>query len=162
MGFTARALNIEEFGDYGAMFFYLTFGHTGLVDGLDLRLGASFGTSLNDNIDDHHLWLWLGVDYALTANLVPRLNLHFVQGGTWGFEQSTHHWAVRNNFTFNGEQAFINIMPSVQVRVLPSAFVELGAFIHQDLGDDPSRGTGANMRHNGLNAGLFVLTQVSF
>jgi len=167
---TARMTNIEDFGNSGNLLFYLTLGHTGLVDGLDLRLGASFGMTMADALPhvadpSHHLWLWLNIDYHVNANIVPRLNLHFVQGGVWALPQSTHHWAARNGVSFNEEQAFINVMPSVQVRVSPSAFVELGGFIHSDLGDDPSRmlnpATG-EFRHNGLNAGVFALTTISF
>ncbi|MDR0512160.1 MAG: hypothetical protein LBG93_03545 [Treponema sp.] len=154
---TARMINIEDFADSGEMLFYVTLGHTGLVDGLDLRLGASFGMSMVEDTS-HHLWLWFGLDYQVTANVVPRLNLHFVQGGVWALPQSTHHWAVRNGFTFNEDHSFINVMPSVQVRVSPSAFMELGGFIHSDLGDAGTRG----LLHNGLNAGVFALMQVAF
>jgi len=160
---TARMTNIEDFADSGNMLFYLTLGHTGLVDGLDLRLGGAFGMTMADetvfgNDPSNHLWLWLNIDYHVNANIVPRLHLHFVQGGGWLNERSSHHWAVRNAPSFDSEQAFINVMPSVQVRVTPAALMEFGGFIHSDIGDYASRGG----RENGLNAGIFLMKQVSF
>jgi len=105
---TARFRNFEDFADSGIMNIYATFGHTGLVNGLDLRLGASVGMFMGDEIwvgtrtttglppgtqgtpgaggeqntnPDMHVWIWLGAYYALNDVLMPRFDAHFIMGG---------------------------------------------------------------------------------
>jgi len=168
---TARFMGLEEFADYGDMRFYVTFGHTGLVENMDLRLGASFGMTMRDEMADEsdpspHVWIWASVAYELTDRLVPRLDVHYVLGGAWNNWQRTHHWAARDGATFHEDDSFIQIRPAVQFRATPSAFLEIGCIFNIDLGDNTTWGrmrAGDDFGNDtGMNIGIYALMRVSF
>jgi len=167
--FTARFMNLEEFGDYGDMRFYATFGHTGLVEGLDLRLGASFGMTMEEEIgtnDDPapHIWVWFSAAYAVTERVIPSLNVHYVMGGQWNNFQRIHHWGARDGATFHEDDSFIHIRPAVRFAISGSSYVEVGGIFNIDLGDEDTRPAswgGGNASH-GTNIGAFALMTVSF
>ncbi|MCL2373624.1 MAG: hypothetical protein FWC65_00075, partial [Treponema sp.] len=139
--FTARFMNLEDFGDIGDMRFYATFAHTGLVENMGLHLGASFGMTMYETASGvadpvPHIWAWFAIDYAVTNSVVPRLDVHYVMGGRWNGMQRLHNWSIRDGATFHEDDSFINIRPSVQFRVTPAAFLELGGIFNIDLGED--------------------------
>ncbi|MCL2380040.1 MAG: hypothetical protein FWC64_00430 [Treponema sp.] len=157
--FTARFMNIHQFGDMGDIRLYLTAGHTGLVENLDLRLGFSLGLTMEDNIyvrnfgtvaaagiapgerelinndPSPHVWVWLSAAYALSDVVVPRLDVHYVMGGQWNGWQRMHHWSPRDGATFDSDDMFIQIRPAVQFRITAATFVELGGIFNIDLSD---------------------------
>ena len=153
---TAGFQNLEEFGDYGAIRFYASFGHTGLVDGMDLRLNASFSISQSDIHDDAHIWIWASVDYAVSDMVVPRLDLHYVMGGTADLSR-LHHEGIRNNSTFNSDDSFFQLRPSVQLRAAPNAFLEIGCIFHINLGDGSTGWSADN-----TDIGLYALVRMTF
>jgi len=158
LAFTARFHALEEFGDFGLMQYYVTFGHTGLVDNMDLRLGASVSMSQNDADDDIHLWIWGSVAYELNDRVVPRLDLHYVMGGTWATSTANiHHWRFRDGATFDSDHSFLQIRPAVQLRATAASFLEIGCIFHIDLGDNPTWGA-----TDGMNIGLYALMRVVF
>ena len=178
---TARFRNFEDFADSGIMNIYATFGHTGLVNGLDLRLGASVGMFMGDAITvgtgaayelnddpDMHVWIWLGAYYALSDVLMPRFDAHFVMGG-WGaptnaagepllLSLSTDR--IRDSETWNSDDMFVLLRPAVRFSVSPLAFFEIGGLISIDLGDDDRPGAW-NAGH-GVNAAAYALVRVQF
>jgi len=167
---TARFRNLEEFGDYGIMNFYATLAHSGLVDGLTLHLGGSLGMTMEDerlidgeDVDSNlHIWAWAGVEFALMDGVfVPRLDFHWVSGGharANGGAQSLHLNTIVDGHTFfDEENSFIRVQPSVQLRVAPNAFTEIGAIIHNDLGDNNTWVGG-----NGLNMAAYALVRGTF
>ena len=163
---TARFRNLEEFGDEGIISFYASFGHTGLVDGLDLRLGAAIGLH-QDSDADPWMWFTAGVNYTLTDTIVPRLHLHYVSGGVWGgFNWNTlaltasgrlHTNALRDGATFFDDHQFFQIRPSVQIRITGASFVELGCVFHMNIGDAQTWRSGDNM-----DMLLYALVRVAF
>ena len=158
---SAFFLNLEEFGDYGAMFYYASFGHTGLVDGMDLRLNAGFGMSQRDAHEDFHLHIWASVDYQLSDMVVPRLDLHYVMGGLGGsMDGDFHHRDPARGATFNSDHSFVRIQPSVQFRVQANTFVELGCIFHIDLSDHPI--PSGTWNEDGANIAVYALMRVSF
>ncbi|MCL2231945.1 MAG: hypothetical protein FWB99_02595 [Treponema sp.] len=156
---SAFFLNLEEFGDEGYMFFYGSFGHNALVDGMDLTAGVGLGLGQSDARDDMYLWIWGSVSYQLSDTIVPRLDLHYVSGGASSGQQGTmHHRNVaRGGATFNSDHSFVRIQPSVQFRVQANTFVELGCVFHIDIGDNATWGNG-----NGTNIAAYALMRVSF
>jgi len=196
---TAAFQNLEEFGDYGDMRFYVTFAHTGLVENMGLHLGASLGINNSERFDldrygsrqantagtgfrmedrDMHVWIWAAVDYQLTDTIVPRLDLHWVTGGSTDWQHFHRHEGIRNNVTFHEDHSFFQIRPSVQFRVTPSAFLELGCIFHIDLGDLRTFGNAPaylggygdhalNARqaaewNNGMNIAAYLMLRVAF
>ncbi|MCL2231941.1 MAG: hypothetical protein FWB99_02575 [Treponema sp.] len=164
---SAFFMNLEEFGDYGFMFYYASFGHTGLVDGMDLRAGVGLGLAQHDLLDDMYLWIWGSVDYQLSDRVVPRLDLHYVMGGRSNRQvQTMHHRNVaRGGATFNSDDSFLRIQPSVQFRVQTNTFVELGAVFNVCLGEDENptwTRTPVNADRHGVNAAVYALMRVSF
>jgi len=175
---TARFRNFEEFADYGIMNIYATFGHTGLVDGLDLRLGASVGMNMADTPagqDDHdmHVWIWLGAYYALSDVLMPRFDAHFVMGG-WAAPgsvnaagvlihqmQSLNHARIRDSETWNSDDMFVMLRPAMRFNISPSAFLEIGGIINIDLGDEDDGMPSWGPSH-GVNAAAYALMRVQF
>jgi len=163
---SAFFLNLEEFGDYGFMFFYGSFGHNALVEGMDLTAGVGIGLAQYEELDDMYLWIWGSVSYQLSDSIVPRLDLHYVMGGRSNRNMiSMHHRNVaREGATFDGDDSFIRIQPSVQFRVQANTFVELGAIFNIDLGDNPTWGvvSGQTSADTGTNVGVYALMRVSF
>ena len=198
-------MNLEEFGDMGDMRFTVSGGHTGLVEGMDLRLNASFGLQMADwlrsgtqgatwienpgrdaadGIAGHQgaryyepspwVWIWASVDYEVTDTIVPRLDLHYVMGGrtTRGINTTHNRNVAREGVTFDSEDTFLRIQPSVQLRVQSNTFVEFGAILNFCLGDNDtwrpgtlSTGTARDQRgidNNGFNAGVYAVMRVSF
>jgi len=162
--FTARFQNLEEFSDYGDIRLYATFAHTDLVEDMGLHLGASVGINQSDDAD-LHLWVWAAVEYQLTDRVVPRLDLHYVMGGEWNGWQRLHTNSIRDGVTFNSDDTFIQIRPSVQFRVAPNAFTELGCVINIDLGDNRTFGPAqraAPANDSGTNIGAYALVRIVF
>ena len=157
LAFTARFQALEEFSDFGRMYYYVTFGHTGLVENMDLRAGASFGMSQSDAHEDFHLWIWGSVAYELNERVIPRLDLHYVMGGRWA-GPNLHHWMFRDGATFNSDDMFVQIRPAVQLRATAASFLEIGCIFHIDLGDN---GTFPG-QSDGMNIGLYAMFRVSF
>jgi hypothetical protein len=188
LAFTARVTNLEEFVDYGDMRYYLTVGHTGLVDGLDLRLGLSFGMTMQDEIRENigtaaapawgaliedpspHIWVWFSAAYAVTNRFIPRLDVHYVMGGQWNNFQRVHHWGARDGATFNEDDSFLQIRPAFRFQIAAPAYFELGSIVNVDLGHDgrPASWGGVNAggarraAANGINVGAYALMRVSF
>lgn len=165
--FTARLQGLEEFGDEGIMRFYASFAHSGLVDDMILHAGASFGMVMNDdfwwgNATSPHIWVWVGAEYALSDRIVPRLDVHYVMGGTWNHANQIHNASIRDGVTFFEEDTFAHIRPSVQFRVTSASFVELGAIVHLDLGDDAGNGNPTWLRTHGTHIGAYALVRVAF
>ncbi|MCL2601246.1 MAG: hypothetical protein FWD91_00375 [Treponema sp.] len=164
---TARLRNVEEFSDLGIMNFYVTLGHTGLVDGLDLRLGGSVGLNSVDN-SDMHVWAMLGAYYQATDWLQPRLDAHFVMGGTAGGYnkmQTLHntYWILTNE-TWNKDDMFVQLRPAFRFSVSSNAssFFELGGLINIDLGDK-DKASGASWGGNhGINSAAYASVRVVF
>jgi len=154
--------NLEDFGDYGTMHFFASFGHTGLVDGMDLRLG--FGLSMSNLFDDAfgsaympNIWVWASVDYQLTESVVPRLDLHYVMAGMGsGDERNMHNRNfARDGAIFHEDASFMRIQPSVQFRLTGTTFVEIGCVIDLWLGD-------SNWKANDTAFAAYALMRVSF
>ena len=158
---SAFFLNLEEFGDYGFMFFYGSFGHNALVDGMDLTAGVGFGMSQNEIHDDFYLWIWGSVAYRLSDMVVPRLDLHYVMGGATGGQMQTMHPrnVARNGATFDGDYSFVRIQPAVQFQVQANTFFEVGAVFNIDLGDNP---TWFGMEETGVRGAVYALMRVAF
>ncbi|MCL2231943.1 MAG: hypothetical protein FWB99_02585 [Treponema sp.] len=176
---SAFFMNLEEFGDYGDFRLYVSAGHTGLVDGMDLRLGVGFGMHMADRLGtgpasyepSPYLWIWGSVDYQLTDNVVPRLDVHYVMGGrtNQNFRNMNHRDVARAGVTFNEDDSFLRLQPSVQFRVQSNTFVELGAIINVCLGDNATWipntaaiGAQSARDNNGVNAAAYALMRVSF
>lgn len=163
LAFTGVFMNLEEFGDFGVMRYFVTFAHSGLVDNMTLHAGGSFGMSMEDDAEPH-VWIWAGVDFEVSEAIVPRLHLHYVMGGVWDHTQRIHTNSIRNGITFTEDTSFLSVNPSVRFRIAPSAFVELGGLFHIDLGDVSTFGAwgddfpGADTN----NIGIYALMQVSF
>ena len=160
---TGHFLQLEDFGDAGEMRFHFTALHTGLMDGLNLTLGATVGLSNDDAHDDMHLWFWAWVDYAVNDVVVPRLHIHYVMGGTMGANpvagsgNNFHVASFRDNATFNSDHSLFQLRPSVQLRVAPASFLEVGGLIHMNLGDLPTWHSADNM-----DMALYALVRVAF
>ena len=158
---SAFFLNLEEFGDDGFMFFYGSFGHNALVDGMDLTAGVGFGMSQNEIHDDFYLWIWGSVAYRLSDMVVPRLDLHYVMGGATSGELQTMHPrnVARGGASFHSDDSFVRIQPAVQFQVQANTFFEVGAVFNIDLGDNP---TWFGMEETGVRGAVYALMRVAF
>jgi len=178
--FTARFMFLEEFMNYGDMRFYATFGHTGLIQGADLRLGLSFGRTMQERLRNGiepvpHMWAWFSGTYALNNVIRPGLHIHYVRGGVWNGFQRLHHWSAMSGATFDEEHEFLQFRPNVQFRLTAARYVEIGAVLHVDVSAErienagtPTAavrngtwGPGLGINH-GFNAAVYTVFRFSF
>jgi len=154
--------NLEEFSDFGSMHFYASFGHTGLVEGMNLGLGV--GLSLSNAHDDMlggaytpHIWVWGSVEYQLTDSVFPRLDLHYVRGGVGSGEFANMHNRnfARGGAVFHEDASFMRVQPSAQFRFGSNTFIELGCVVDLWLGD-------SDWVENNVQFGAYALMRVSF
>ena len=170
---SAFVQTLEEFGDSGDMRFFLSYGYNGLADGrLDLRLNGAFGMTMAETIAPlpdpaPWVWIWASADYAVNDTVVPRIDLHYVMGGRANESNAQNvHWRdqIRNSVSYNKDDSFFRVQPSVQFRITPSTYTELGAIVHLDTGDNatwriPVAGASTGP---GTDFALYALLRVTF
>ena len=156
----SMAMNdLADFSDTGSMTFYEEFSYSA-IENVSLNLAFVQSLAQWDNADLYFRGAFWAT-YAM-GNIVPRLDLNFVMGGT--YEMSSFYIA-ENSFgkTYNKEQMFITFIPSVQLKVTNRTFVDIGFIGGVDLTDDKKAAPAfTQAAEAGFNFGAFVDVLIQF
>jgi hypothetical protein len=160
---TARLTGLSEFSDSGTMSFYERFGFNA-ISNLSLNLALAQSLSQADDTDMFFRgWFWL--TYSL-GNIVPRLDVNYITGGKFntgvglGVNASYNDGYNGGAYTYDKDQAYLTVSPSVQFRAAANTFVELGYLFGKDMSDNDKAAIGA--KNGGINHAAFADVRVSF
>jgi hypothetical protein len=148
--------NLNEFGDIGRILGSANFG-LNFIQGVILGLGVGFG--MDQAQDDMGLSFggWVGFP---VGNLTPRLDAWYVAGGQYNYGQfGQNSWTYADNYTYNADQSFLSIRPSLAIQAATNAFFDIGAVVNVEMGDVAAAGGNAD---NALSFGLFTSVRVNF
>jgi hypothetical protein len=151
--------NLDDFGDSGKLQAMGTVGLNNLVDNLQLGVGAMFGMSQEDDTDAAFAaGVWAAFPFG---NIVPRLDLWLFSGLNYNYGACQNTWALiaQNRMTFNSDQMFLHIRPTVQFRATSAAWFELGGLFNIELGDV---GAAGGTKDDPLSFGFFTGVRVAF
>ena len=179
---TMRMFNYEKFNDYGYMEFMETFGWTG-IENLNLNFGARetlfAGKKAKAGVtkSDMALWLWFWASYALNDGaIVPRLDVNYVSGASWGGTVNFTNGAVAPAFTNSGARipmrdsiyiwdnkvSFMNLRLSNQFRISSTAYVEVGYQTWLGIGKGYKDLTKINSQLEKMEHAVYADVTVSF
>ena len=163
---------LDRFSDWGSMHFYEYFAYNG-VENLSLNLALTEAAHQADNTDLYfRAWFWL--TYALNEGaILPRLDFNYVMGGRW---TPNYGLAYNDSFNDNGnyttacytydkDQTFMTITPSVAFRINGNCFIALGYMLGVDLSgkeNNVQKTAFTGARDKGINHATFVDLRVSF
>ena len=153
---TAWMRNLDEFGDFGWFAVHAMIG-VNIIDNLSINVGGTIGMAMWDETDPF-IGAGAYLTYAL-GNVVPRLDFWFISGGTYNYAAgltplgATIYWG---RASWNSDQTYINIRPSVQFRVNSACYLDTGVVVNFDMGDVPAAGG------DGLSYGVFAAVRVNF
>jgi hypothetical protein len=104
-------------------------------------------------------WLFYALD-----NIVPRLDLWYVSGGAYRYGVGFHPSAAVIDYnaavhTFNGNQSYFNLRPSVQFRATAATWWEVGAVFNAELGSVSAAGGTSDQ---GLSYAIYTAVRVNF
>jgi len=128
--------NLHDFEDSGIIQGVVTVGLNNLVDNMALGLGSVFGISQSDAHKDAAFGAGTWVTYTM-GNIVPRLDLWLFSGMSYNYNACHAGWGLvdQTRLTFNSDQMFLHIRPTVQFRASSAAWFEIGCIINLELGD---------------------------
>ncbi|MCL2373626.1 MAG: hypothetical protein FWC65_00085 [Treponema sp.] len=156
-GFSFYDLN--EFSDDGIIHGIVTVGLNELADNLSVGLGGMFAMHQNDNVDDPAFGAGLWLSYAID-NIIPRLDIWYFSGTTFNWN-CNNTWAQveRARFTFNSDQSFLHLRPTVRFMATNAAWFELGGVFNVELGDI---GAAGGTSDDSFSFGFFAGVRVAF
>jgi hypothetical protein len=153
LGAAAVFNRLDDFSNVGEIEGYLNVG-AGIGD-IEVG-GALFATKSNEHVD-----LFLGVDAwaSITiGNIVPALSLAFVKGGEVGEGGYAGLCYYTGDPTYDPDQMYLSIEPSVQFQIASNKYFQIGALINKDLGNVIATGG----KDKGMNFGAFASVRVNF
>ncbi|MDR0497162.1 MAG: hypothetical protein LBH42_06090 [Treponema sp.] len=158
---TARLTDLSNFSDTGTISFFEHVGYNA-IDNLSFNLAAAQSISQAEDTDIYfRAWLWL--TYAM-GDIIPRLDFNYVTGGKFrhdmglGVNSPFKDGYEANPFTYDKNNAFFTVSPSIQFRAAANTFVDLGYIFAKDMGDAPAFGT----KDKGTNHAACIDVRVSF
>ena len=163
---------LDKFSDYGSMHFYEYFAYNG-VENLSLNLAFTEAAHQAKDTDLYfRAWFWL--TYALNEGaILPRLDFNYVMGGKWTTAYGlSYNDSFNDNggytaecYTYDKDQTFMTITPSVAFRINGNCFIALGYMLGVDLS---AKENGVQKvaftwaRDKGINHATFIDLRVSF
>jgi len=157
---TFQFRDLPEFSDFGWMHFSQHVGYN-LIDNVSINLALA---QAMHNMEDTDMFFraWFWVSYAM-GNIVPRFDVNYVMGGTFtpnlglNTNESLRDWDSYSTYTFDSDQTFLTVSPSVSFRVGGSSHLELGYIMGVDLGDVSAFGA-----KDGVHHAAFIDLRVAF
>lgn len=154
LAFTVALNDLNAFSDRGEMHFYEQFGFDG-VENLSLNLAAHQAITKDaSTAKDLYFRLWFWATYAI-GNIVPRLDVNFVMGGTCQ-EPNSFYGPEMFAPSYYKEDKYLSFSPSVQFQVSGSQYIEFGYVGIKGLGDKNK------FTDDGFHHGLFINLFTSF
>ena len=147
--------NLNDYSDNGEMNIFTHIG-LGMIENLGVDIFATFGKAGDSDLA---MAFGAGAAWMGLGNIVPRFDVAFGKGfAPYSFKWDSHFDA----FSYDSDQTYIAITPSVQFRARSNAYVEVGAVIGIDVGDAPAYTTIKPAAETGVSFGAFVDFRLTF
>ncbi|MCL2008325.1 MAG: hypothetical protein FWG77_09595, partial [Treponema sp.] len=134
-------------------------------DDVTIGINAEYMTSMLEANVDPVITATAWFNYRGITNVLPRLEVGYARGATFsGTATAFGNWGVlfRRSSTYNADNSFLHIKPSVQLRVAANQQVELGGYIAADMSSGNANTSVGGAAEKGTTFGAYVGYQLNF
>jgi hypothetical protein len=156
--FAARISNLQNFGDRGVSLFHFHAG-VNIIQDLGLNFLYAYAYSNADAHENAYQRFLFYLTFNM-GNLVPRLDINYVQGGNLNAGAGLGARTFLAGYNYDSERKLITVSPSVMFRVTPAAYINVGYLAAVDRSDNDKAAFGS--RNGGFNHVGFIDLNVTF